>query len=105
MSTFPLFWKHCCWQYSWYAGTDVQEELDSVEAELELVELQVTELLQKQAELTSRKNSLLQQLEEACDAAQPSSSSSSSSSKSSGADPVMSKQEMQRFNGTGTEHT
>ncbi|XP_036977321.1 ATP-dependent DNA helicase Q1 isoform X2 [Acanthopagrus latus] len=82
------------------SGTDVQEELDSVEAELELVELQVTELLQKQAELTSRKNSLLQQLEEACDAAQPSSSSSSSSSKSSGADPVMSKQEMQRFNGT-----
>uniref|UniRef100_A0A8D0CP84 ATP-dependent DNA helicase n=1 Tax=Sander lucioperca TaxID=283035 RepID=A0A8D0CP84_SANLU len=62
-------------------------ELDSVEAELELVELQIAELLQKQAELTSRKDALLQRLEEACDAAQPSSSSSSSSSKSSGADP------------------
>ncbi|KAM9334933.1 ATP-dependent DNA helicase Q1 [Symphorus nematophorus] len=81
-------------------NSDVQEELDSVETELELVELQITELLQKQAELTARKNSLLQQLEEACDAAQPSSSSSSSSSKSSGAASVMSKQEMQRYDGT-----
>ncbi|XP_070785238.1 ATP-dependent DNA helicase Q1 [Enoplosus armatus] len=81
---------------------DVQAELDSVEAELELVELQITELLQKQAGLTARKNALLRQLEEACDAAQPSSSSSSSSStsKSSGAKAVMSKQEMQRYDGT-----
>uniref|UniRef100_A0A3Q3Q7G8 ATP-dependent DNA helicase n=1 Tax=Monopterus albus TaxID=43700 RepID=A0A3Q3Q7G8_MONAL len=79
---------------------DVQTELDSVEAELELVQLQITELLQKQAELTSHKNALLQRLEEACDSAQPSSSSSSSSSKSSGADPVMSKQEMQCYDGT-----
>ncbi|XP_031172759.1 ATP-dependent DNA helicase Q1 isoform X2 [Sander lucioperca] len=79
---------------------DVQAELDSVEAELELVELQIAELLQKQAELTSRKDALLQRLEEACDAAQPSSSSSSSSSKSSGADPAMSKQEMQLYDGT-----
>uniref|UniRef100_A0A8P4G163 ATP-dependent DNA helicase n=1 Tax=Dicentrarchus labrax TaxID=13489 RepID=A0A8P4G163_DICLA len=68
---------------------DVQGELDSVEAELELVELQIADLLQKQTELTTRKNALLQELEEACDAAQPSSSSSSSSSKSSRADAVM----------------
>ncbi|KAF0029333.1 hypothetical protein F2P81_018438 [Scophthalmus maximus] len=81
---------------------DVQAELDSVEAELELVELQITELLQKQAELTSRKDALLQQLEEACDTAQPSSSSSSSSSlKSSGGHSAMSKQEMQLYDGTG----
>ncbi|XP_022605452.1 ATP-dependent DNA helicase Q1 isoform X2 [Seriola dumerili] len=78
---------------------DVQAELDSVETELELVELQITELLQKQTELTSRKNALLQRLEEACDTAQPSSSSSSASLKSSRADPVMSKQEMQRYDG------
>lgn len=81
-------------------SNDVQAELDSVEAELELVELQITELLQKQSELTSRKNALLCHLEEACDAARPSaSSSSSSSSKASGDVPVMSKQEMQRYDG------
>lgn len=85
--------------------SDVQAELESVEAELELVEVQIAELLQKQTELTTRRNSLLQQLEEACDAAQPSSSSSSSSSKSSRADPVMSKQERQRYDSTGTVHT
>ncbi|XP_047431881.1 ATP-dependent DNA helicase Q1 isoform X3 [Mugil cephalus] len=81
-------------------ANDVQAELDSVEAELELVELELTELLEKQSKLTSRKNELLQQLEEACDAAQPSSSSSSSSSKSSGGEPRMSKQEMQHYDGT-----
>ncbi|XP_018552644.1 ATP-dependent DNA helicase Q1 isoform X2 [Lates calcarifer] len=81
-------------------SNDAQAELDSVEAELELVELQIAELLQKQAELTSRKNALLQRLEEACDAAQSSSSSSSTSLKSSGANPVMSKQEMQRYDGS-----
>ncbi|KAM6961970.1 ATP-dependent DNA helicase Q1-like [Tautogolabrus adspersus] len=80
---------------------DVQAQLDSVESELELVELQIAELLQKQAELTDQKNSLLLKLEDACDSAQPSSSSSSSSSsKSSGAGPVMSKQELKRFDGT-----
>ena len=76
-----------------------------MEAELELVELQITELLQKQAELTSRKNILLQRLEVACDAAQSSSSSSSSSLKSSGAAPAMSKKEMQRYDDRGTAHT
>uniref|UniRef100_A0A8C5GDD8 ATP-dependent DNA helicase n=1 Tax=Gouania willdenowi TaxID=441366 RepID=A0A8C5GDD8_GOUWI len=60
-------------------NNDVQAELDSVEAELELVELQLSQLLQKQTDLTSRRNFLLQQLEEACEAALPSSSSSSSS--------------------------
>ncbi|GAA6224926.1 ATP-dependent DNA helicase Q1 isoform X3 [Lates japonicus] len=81
-------------------SNDAQAELDSVEAELELVELQIAELLQKQADLTSRKNALLQRLEEACDAAQSSSSSSSTSLKSSGANPVMSKQEMLLYDGT-----
>ncbi|XP_078138172.1 ATP-dependent DNA helicase Q1 [Centroberyx gerrardi] len=80
---------------------DVQAELDSVEAELEVVELQIAELLERQAELNSSKKRLLRRLEEACDAAQPSgsssSSSSSSSSKASGAGPAMSKQEMQRY--------
>lgn len=85
--------------------TDFQAELDSVEAELELVEVQIAELLQKQTELTTRRKSLLQQLEEACDAAQPSSSSSSSSSKSSRADPVMSEQERQRYDRSGAVHT
>uniref|UniRef100_A0A669BF02 ATP-dependent DNA helicase n=1 Tax=Oreochromis niloticus TaxID=8128 RepID=A0A669BF02_ORENI len=45
--------------------SDMQVELDSVEAELDTVELQLAEILQKKAELTSRKNALLQQLEEA----------------------------------------
>nr|XP_015808542.2 ATP-dependent DNA helicase Q1 isoform X1 [Nothobranchius furzeri]XP_015808552.2 ATP-dependent DNA helicase Q1 isoform X1 [Nothobranchius furzeri] len=79
---------------------DVQAELDSVEAELDLLELQIAELLEKQAQLTSRKNALLQQLEEACDSARPSSSSSSSSSKPSRAEPAMSKQELQRYDGS-----
>ncbi|XP_068448778.1 ATP-dependent DNA helicase Q1-like [Clinocottus analis] len=72
---------------------DVQAELDSVEAELELVELQISDLLQKQTELMGRKDALLQRLEEACDAAQP------SSSKPSEAHPVLSKQEMQLYDG------
>uniref|UniRef100_A0A1A8QPI9 ATP-dependent DNA helicase n=1 Tax=Nothobranchius rachovii TaxID=451742 RepID=A0A1A8QPI9_9TELE len=79
---------------------DVQAELDSVEAELDLLELQIAELLEKQAQLTSRKNALLQQLEEACDSARPSSSSSSSCSKPSRAEPAMSKQELQRYDGS-----
>ncbi|XP_067385356.1 ATP-dependent DNA helicase Q1 isoform X3 [Channa argus] len=76
---------------------DVQVELDSVEAELELLELQIAELLQKQSELTSHKNALLQQLEQACGAAQP---PSSSSSKSSGPDSVMSEQNLKLYDGT-----
>ncbi|KAM3588131.1 uncharacterized protein V6R79_022252 [Siganus canaliculatus] len=76
---------------------DVQAELDSVEEELELVEMQMAELLQKQSKLSARKNALLRKLEEACDAAQPSSSSSSSSSKSPSVNSVLSKKEMQRY--------
>ncbi|KAM4712196.1 ATP-dependent DNA helicase Q1 isoform 2-T2 [Anableps anableps] len=73
---------------------DVQAELDSVEAELELVELQIAELLEKQTQLTSRKNALLLQLEEVCNTVRP------SSSKSSGPEPVISKQELQQYDGT-----
>lgn len=70
-----------------------------MDAELELIELQICELLQKQAELTCRKDALLQRLKEACNAAQP------SSSKLSGANPVLSKQELQLYDGTGTLHS
>lgn len=76
---------------------EVQLELESVEAELEVVELQIAELLEKQATLTSRKKRLLRKLEDACDSAQPSgSSSSSASSQSSRAGPI-SKKEMQLY--------
>ncbi|XP_034529052.1 ATP-dependent DNA helicase Q1 isoform X3 [Notolabrus celidotus] len=77
-------------------SNDVQAQLDSVEEELELVELQISELLEKQTELTAQKNSLLQQLENAFDAAEPSSSSSSKPAK---ANALMSKQELQRYDG------
>ncbi|XP_029969531.1 ATP-dependent DNA helicase Q1 [Salarias fasciatus] len=81
--------------------SDVQAELDSVEAELELVELQISELLKKQGELSSRRNVLLRRLEEACDAAQPSSSSSSSSSvKSSTSESALSKEDLKRYDST-----
>ncbi|XP_041713422.1 ATP-dependent DNA helicase Q1 isoform X1 [Coregonus clupeaformis] len=74
------------------SANDVQAELDSVEAELEVVELQIAELLEKQASLTSRRKRLLRKLEEACDSAQPSGSSSGS-----GPGPVMTKQELLRY--------
>uniref|UniRef100_A0A8C7GD41 ATP-dependent DNA helicase n=1 Tax=Oncorhynchus kisutch TaxID=8019 RepID=A0A8C7GD41_ONCKI len=70
----------------------VQTELDSVEAELEVVELQIAELLEKQASLTSRRKRLLRKLEEACDSAQPSGSCSGS-----GSGPAMTKQELLRY--------
>lgn len=53
---------------------EARAELDSVEAELELLELQISELLEKQASLTSRKNKLLKILSGSCDSAQPSGS-------------------------------
>ncbi|KAM9310633.1 ATP-dependent DNA helicase Q1 isoform 4-T4 [Pholidichthys leucotaenia] len=81
-------------------ANDLQAKLDSVEAELELVELQIAELQQKRSELTSRKNALLQQLEDACNGAQPSSSSSAAFPKSPGSKPGMSKEEMQKYDGT-----
>ncbi|XP_077357391.1 ATP-dependent DNA helicase Q1 isoform X2 [Festucalex cinctus] len=77
-------------------ANDVQKELDSVEAELELVELQIAELLEKKTDLTLRKNTLLCKLEEACDAA----SASSSSSQTSQTDSEISTEEMQHYDGT-----
>ncbi|XP_010899056.1 ATP-dependent DNA helicase Q1 [Esox lucius] len=76
-------------------ANEVQAELDSVEAELEVVELQIAELLEKQAELTSRKKRLLRKLEDACESAQTAGSSSAGSGSLSG--PVMTKQELLRY--------
>lgn len=64
-----------------------------MEGELESLEVQIAELQQRQKHLTKRRDALLQQLEEACDMAQPSSSKSKSSLSAS----VMSKQELQRY--------
>nr|CAI21096.1 novel protein similar to vertebrate RecQ protein-like DNA helicase Q1-like (RECQL) [Danio rerio] len=69
---------------------DAREELDSVEAELEMVELQISELLEKQTRLNSRKNKLLKVLEGACSSAQP--SGSGKTPKSS-----FSKQDLQHY--------
>uniref|UniRef100_A0A8C1KPL1 ATP-dependent DNA helicase n=1 Tax=Cyprinus carpio TaxID=7962 RepID=A0A8C1KPL1_CYPCA len=69
---------------------DAQVELDSVEAELEMVELQISELLEKQTKLNSRKNKLLQTLEGACSSAQPSGSSKPRK-------PSFSKQDLQHY--------
>uniref|UniRef100_A0A8C8JDI5 ATP-dependent DNA helicase n=1 Tax=Oncorhynchus tshawytscha TaxID=74940 RepID=A0A8C8JDI5_ONCTS len=60
--------------------------LDSVEAELEVVKLQIAELLEKQASLTSKRKQLLRRLEEPCDSTQP-----------SGSGPAMTKQELLRY--------
>lgn len=54
-----------------YFAEEARAELESVEAELELLELQIAELLEKQASLTSRKNKLLKVLSGSCDSAQP----------------------------------
>lgn len=80
-------------------GSDVQEQLDLVEAELEEVDLRIAELQRKKAELDSRRDALLRRLGDACAAAGP---SPSSSSRASRPEPVLSKQELQRFDGTGT---
>lgn len=77
----------------------VREELEQVESELKHVEQQITELLLRQEELTSLKNALLCQLEEGCVSVQPS-SSSSSFWKEHKAVPLMSKQELERYDGT-----
>lgn len=74
-------------------------ELDSVEGELESLDVQIAELQKRQKHLTRRRDALLQKLEEACDAAQPSSSSKSKSTPSAS---VMSKQELQRYDRAGT---
>lgn len=72
-----------------------------MEAELEEVDLQIAELQQKKAELSRCRDALLQRLEEACDAAEPSPSSSSKSSRQKAG---LSKQELQHFDGTGTDN-
>ncbi|TRY65074.1 hypothetical protein DNTS_026093, partial [Danionella cerebrum] len=54
---------------------EAQAELDSVDAELETVEMQIAELLEKQTTLNSRKTKLLKILEGACNSAQPCGSS------------------------------
>lgn len=77
----------------------MQERLDTVEAELEEVDLQIAVLEQKKAELQHHRDALLHRLEEACDAAQP-----SSSSQASRGEPAASRQEMQRFDGSGSVH-
>ncbi|XP_058273598.1 ATP-dependent DNA helicase Q1 isoform X1 [Hemibagrus wyckioides] len=59
---------------------EARTELDSVEAELELLELRISELLEKQASLTSRKHKLLKILGGSCDSAQPSGSAKPSKS-------------------------
>ncbi|XP_076861490.1 ATP-dependent DNA helicase Q1 isoform X2 [Brachyhypopomus gauderio] len=53
---------------------DAEAELNSIDAELELLEAQISELLEKQAALTSRKNQLLKFLDGSDDSAQPSGS-------------------------------
>lgn len=77
-------------------------ELDSVEGELESLEVQIAELQKRQKHLTRRRDALLQKLDQACDAAQPSSSSKSKSTPSAS---VMSKQELQRYDRAGTGKT
>lgn len=58
----------------------------------------MAELQRRQKRLTARRDALLQQLEEACDVAQPSSSKPKSTQSAS----VMSKQELQRYDREGT---
>ncbi|XP_077565995.1 ATP-dependent DNA helicase Q1 isoform X2 [Stigmatopora nigra] len=70
----------------------VEAELESVEAELELVKLQKAELVEKENDLTFRKNFLLHKLEKACDAA--------SSGGHSGTARETSEEELRRYDGT-----
>ncbi|XP_053544266.1 ATP-dependent DNA helicase Q1 isoform X3 [Ictalurus punctatus] len=69
---------------------EARAELDSIEAELELLELQISELLEKQASLTSRKNKLLKILGGSCDPAQPSGSTKPSK-------PAFGKKDLQHY--------
>ncbi|XP_036433594.1 ATP-dependent DNA helicase Q1 [Colossoma macropomum] len=69
---------------------EARAELDSVEAELEVLELQISELLEKQASLTSRKNKLLKILEGSCESPQPSGSGKASK-------PAFSKKDLQHY--------
>ncbi|XP_053097643.1 ATP-dependent DNA helicase Q1 isoform X1 [Pangasianodon hypophthalmus] len=81
--------------------TDKEEaraELDSIDAELEVLELQISELLEKQASLTSRKNKLLKILDGSCDYAQPSGSAKASK-------PTFSKKDLQHYEESGFSWT
>ncbi|KAL7828225.1 hypothetical protein AOLI_G00313770 [Acnodon oligacanthus] len=69
---------------------EARAELDSVEAELEVLELQISELLEKQASLTSRKNKLLKILDGSFDSSQPSGSGKASK-------PAFSKKDLQHY--------
>ncbi|XP_066526085.1 ATP-dependent DNA helicase Q1 isoform X4 [Hoplias malabaricus] len=69
---------------------NAREELDSVESELELLELQISELLEKQASLSSRKNQLLKILEGSSDCSRPSGSGKASK-------PAFSKKDLEHY--------
>ncbi|XP_060759444.1 ATP-dependent DNA helicase Q1 [Neoarius graeffei] len=69
---------------------EAQAELDSIEGELELLELQISELLEKQASLTSRKNKLRKILGSSSDSAQASGSAKASK-------PALSKKDLQHY--------
>ncbi|KAJ0012375.1 hypothetical protein NQD34_016709 [Periophthalmus magnuspinnatus] len=77
--------------------SDVRAELLQVEVELQKVEEQISELLQRQEELEDVRKALLSQLEEG--SREGASSSSSSSSSSQGASAIT-KQELKRYDRT-----
>ncbi|KAJ8392310.1 hypothetical protein AAFF_G00076740 [Aldrovandia affinis] len=73
---------------------EAQAELDAVEAELEVVELQISELLERQTSLNSKKKKLVRRLEQACDSAKP------SGSAQPWPDSGSTKQDLQRYENT-----
>ena len=74
-----------------------------MDAELELVDLQIAELEEKQTELNARKSRLLKRVGAAGGGPKGSSSSSSSSSKAPvAAPPALSKTELERYDKAGT---
>ena len=73
-----------------------------MEGELELVDLQIAELEEKQTQLLARKSQLLRQLGKACEAAGGPKGTSSSSSSSKAAPPALSKQELESYDKAGT---
>ncbi|XP_056443860.1 ATP-dependent DNA helicase Q1 isoform X2 [Gadus chalcogrammus] len=79
--------------------SDLQVELDEVDAELELVDLQIAELEEKQTELNARKSRLLKRVGAA--GGGPKGSSSSSSKAPVAAPPALSKTELERYDKAG----
>lgn len=77
---------------------EAQAELDSIEGELELLELQISELLEKQASLTSRKNKLRKILGSSSDSAQASGSAKASK-------PALSKKDLQHYEESGERNS